>query len=246
MVRNWWKQITDRVGHREAELTEMSETSPIEEPLPAPELKPAEDPMNTNDDQPGTFTRWIQKRQAETYTEQFAAISKELLAMLEKLRESSQSQESKLEVIAKNHDQSVTLLDRQSKSLDDLLTEIKRLNAGTDRLILALEALPKSIRQQVEKLTALEDQLQSDGQTDRALLSSMDTLSRNVAVMARFAETEKANREEFAKGLSQQIQPLVDLGKRQQKFNRISLIFTSIIAVVLLTLLVLYLKDILS
>jgi hypothetical protein len=247
MVKNWWKEITDRLGHKEDEMTDVSETSPAEPPLPQPDLKPAEEPMNTDGDQPGTFSRWIQKRQTESNTpEQLSAISKELTALLEKISESSLSQENKLEVIAKNHDQSVNLLDRQGKSLDDLLAEIKRLNAGTDRLILALEALPKSIRQQMEKLTALEDQLQSDGQTDRALLSSMDTLGKNVAVMARFAETEKANREEFAKGLSEQIQPLVDLGKRQQKFNRISLIFTSIIAVVLLTLLVFYVKDILS
>jgi chromosome segregation ATPase len=203
--------------------------------------------MNTDGDQQGTFTRWIQKRQVETSSaEQLSAMTKEFSAILEKLNQTMLGQDEKLGQIARNHDQSVNLLDRQGKSLDDLLAEIKRLNSGTDRLITALEALPKSIRQQMEKLTALEDQLQSDGQTDRALLSSMDTLGRNVGVLARYAETQQANREEFAKGLNQQIQPLVDLGKRQQKFNRITLIFTSIIAIALLAFLAFYVKNIFS
>jgi uncharacterized protein HemY len=61
--------------------------------------------------------------------------------------------------------------------------------------------------------------------------------------MTRFAETQQANREEFAKGINQQIQPLIDVAKRQAKFNRISLVLTLIIAVALLVMLGLYMKD---
>jgi chromosome segregation ATPase len=240
MSKTWWKQIADRVGHKDEE---GGEAEAFESPLP--ELKDEPMSLNTDGDQPGAFARWIQRRQLESGADQMMEAGKAMTESLEKILESSQAQNEKLERVAKHQEQSVNLLDRQGKTLEEMVTEIKQVSSSMDRLIAALEALPKSTREQGDKLSAIEEQLQSDGQTDRALLTSMDTLGRNVAALARYAETQQANREEFTQGLTQQIRPMIDLAKRQAKFNRITLVFTSIIAVALLAFLALYIKNML-
>jgi hypothetical protein len=51
--------------------------------------------------------------------------------------------------------------------------------------------------------------------------------------MARYAETQQAIREDFVKGLNQQIQPLIEFGVQQSKFAKA----TGLTAVMALTIL---------
>jgi DNA repair ATPase RecN len=238
-MTNWWKKLTGR-GSNE---TPAHSQPPQQSAWPEPELRD-ENSLTHEEDQPGAFSRWMQRRQVESYAETVVQTNKQISLTLDQLADNSRKQEDRLAQLVQNNERSIDSIGRNGRTLEQVLSELQRLNSATERLASALEAVPKSSREQSEKLAAIEDQLQSEAQTNRALLTSMDTMGRNVASLARFAETQQANREEFAKGINEQIQPLIDVAKRQAKFNRISLVLTLIIAVALLVMLGLYLKDI--
>jgi chromosome segregation ATPase len=237
MMKNWWKQLMGRSSNDTPQAPK-----PPQCPWPEPQLRDETLPAH-EEDQPGAFSRWMQRRQVESYAETVVQTNKQITHTLEQLADNSRKQEDKLSLIVQNNERSLDSMSRNGKTLEQVLSELQRLNSATERLAAALEAVPKSSREQSEKLAAIEDQLQSEAQIDRALLTSMDTMGRNVASLTRFAETQQANREEFAKGLNQQIQPLIDVAKRQAKFNRISLVLTLIIAIALLVMLAFYMKD---
>jgi chromosome segregation ATPase len=158
--------------------------------------------------------------QLENYIEELTKTNEKLVTAVEKLAGASESQGQRFDQMAQNQDRFVSVFDRQGKVMSDLLAEMQRMTNASDHLIVALEALPKSSREQGEKLSAIEDQLQSDGQTDRALLTSLDSLGRHVAAMARYAETQQTNREELIKGFSRQLEPLAELLQAQNRFAR--------------------------
>ncbi len=243
MAKKWWQQITDKIGPKDNEL----KTDPIgpEEPMLDPNLK--ENPASPETETPGALGRWMQRRQLtpqlENCIEQLAQNQPLFLSALEKLTASIQAQTEKFQQIDRNNDRTADLIDRQGKVLEQTLAERQRVASTTDRLVGALEAVPKSTRVQAEKLSAIEDQLQSDGQTDRALLDSMEMLGRNVAALTRYAESQKTNREEMINALNRQIQPLVDLAIRRGKLAKANLVLSLVIACILLGILALYARQ---
>ncbi|MFA5863957.1 MAG: hypothetical protein WC975_04640 [Phycisphaerae bacterium] len=239
MVKKWWKQVTDRIGNKdfEPELSDSANELNVESELKIHTEEPQED-TDTDPGTPGAIGRWMQRRQlsllTESSIEQMTQTNEKLVSTLDKLSQGFDNQSQNLLQMAQNQDKHVTLMDRHGKILEQMLSEVQRLTSTTDRLSGALEAVPKSSREQSEKLSAIEDQLQSDNQTDRALLRTMDTLGRHVASLARYAEIQQANREEFAKGLALQIQPIIDLVRQQSNYAKINFALTVIIALTLL------------
>jgi hypothetical protein len=241
MAKKWWKQVTDRIGNKD---TEPQLADSADELNMGSELKiHTEEPQSDTDADPGTpgaIGRWMQRRQLspqnESSIEQMTQNNEKLVSALDKLTQGFEAQGQNLLQMAQNQDKHVALMDRHGKILEQMLSEVQRLTSTTDHLIGALEAVPKSSREQSEKLSAIEDQLQSDNQTDRALLKIMDTLGRHVASLARYAEIQQANREEFAKGLSLQIQPIIDLVRQQSNYAKINFGLTLIIAMILLSI----------
>ena len=234
MIQDWWKRVKDRLQSRPAA---PGTEAPSDDLWVEPDLN--KDPaVATEPETPGALGRWIQRRhlalQAEQFAEQLNQTNEKLLAAVEKLHQASQDGNARLQDLIRNQDQFIGIIDRHGKAIEQMGMEMQRLTAAADQLTAALEALPKSSREQAEKLSAIEDQLQSDDQVDRALLGSMDTLGRNVAALARFAETQQAGREEFAKNLAQQIQPLIDFSRRQGRIAKIGMTLGVLILLALL------------
>jgi len=130
------------------------------------------------------------------------------------------------------------LLRENSALLEQMIAELKKLTSISERFIQAMEALPKSSREQSERLSAIEDQLQFEGQTDRALLTNLDTLGKNVASLARFAETQQSAQGEFVKNIQQQFEPVIEIIKKQNRFAAM-ILTSSVIVIILLVILVL-------
>ncbi len=239
MAKNWWKQMTDRIRGKSSDSDVLKPVDDL--PLDAANNLPADlkdQPDDAESGPGGPIGRWMLRRQistqVENYIEQFTQTSEKLTAALEKISQASLAHDRQLDQLSRNQDKFVTVLDRHGNILETMLQEIQRLTAAADRLAIAIEAVPKSSREQAEKLSAIEDQLQSDGQTDRALLTSIDSLGRHVASMARYAETQQAIREDFVKGLNQQIQPLIEFGVQQSKFAKANLVMTAVMALTIL------------
>ncbi len=223
MEIKWWSKIVDRLQGQKAD-PELKAEEPVREPLLQGQMSELRELAETDPAGPGAISRWMQRRQftgqLENYIEELAKTNEKLVSALEKLTEASENQGQRFDQMSQNQEKFVSILDRQGKVMGDLLAEMQRMTNASDHLIVALEALPKSSREQAEKLSAIEDQLQSDGQTDRALLTSLDSLGRHVAAMARYAETQQSHREELIKGFNQQLEPLAELLKAQNRFAK--------------------------
>lgn len=237
MEKNWWNKMVDRwqgkVGDPNPKAPEPPETLILQG-----QTSDLRDLAETDPAGPGAISRWMQRRPlaapVESYIEELTRTNEKLVSALEKLTQAAETQGLRFEQMAGNQDKFVSVLDRQGKGMTDLLTEMQRLTTAADHLILALEALPKSSREQAEKLSAIEDQLQSDGQTDRALLTSLDSLGRHVAAMARYADTQQSHREELIKGFHQQLAPLAELLTAQNRFAKWNFSFMVILILVIL------------
>jgi hypothetical protein len=221
MEKKWWNKIVEQLKGSQPEPSPTTE-SPAPDLLLQGQTSDLGELAETDPAGPGAISRWMQRRQltgqVENYIEELAKTNEKLVSALEKLTQAAETQGLRFERMAQNQDKFVSVLERQGKGMNDMLTEMQRLTSAADHLIGALEALPKSSRDQAEKLSAIEDQLQSDGQTDRALLTSLDSLGRHVAAMARFAETQQSHREELIKGFNLHLQPLAELLKAQNRF----------------------------
>ncbi len=130
------------------------------------------------------------------------------------------------------------LLENNSKSLNQMIGELQKLTSVSERFIYAMEALPKSSREQSEKLSAIEEQLQYEGQTDKALLTNIDILGKNVASLTRFAETQQSANEEFIKNIREQFEPLMKIISKQNRFAAM-ILASSVIIIILLAILIL-------
>ncbi len=130
------------------------------------------------------------------------------------------------------------LLKHNSELLEQMISELSKLTSISERFIYAMEALPKSSREQSERLSAIEDQLQYEGQTDKALLTNLDMLGKNVASLTRFAETQQVAQEQFIKNLQQQFEPLMHIINKQNRFVAMML-GSSVIIIILLGILIL-------
>lgn len=222
-TKNWWTRVKEWSQNRESEMgaTELPADLVLDSPLKAP----AEEAKDGEGEATGPLARWMQRRQTaaqlETGLEQLVQGNERLASALEKFTQAAELNARKFDELARNQERFGDLFDRQSKAQEQTLAEIQRLTAVADRFAAALEAVPKSTREQAERLSAIEEHLQSEGQTDRALLASMDTLGRHVAAMARQAETRPAvNPDEVVQILIRQVQPLVDVTREQIRWSK--------------------------
>jgi len=155
-----------------------------------------DDPAGQQEDteHPSKLTQWFRRKEALPGLEPLADKPPEerspLDRTLERLSEYLETQRSVSGEIARAVTALPTLGEQQTRQLEQIRTQIDRLSQATETLTAALEALPKSTREQSEKLSLIEDQLQTEGQTDRAVLDSLDNIGRHVAAMVRLTENQ--------------------------------------------------------
>jgi ABC-type transporter Mla subunit MlaD len=234
-TRNWWTRVREWGQTRDADA---KADAPPEELLLEPSAKePPEEAKSEESEGTGPLARWMQRRQSaaqlEAGLEQLVQGNDRLAGALEKFTQAAEQNARKLDAINENQDRFVTMLDRHGKLLEQMVAEVQRLTAVADRFSAALEAVPKSTREQSEKLGAIEDQLQSGSQTDQALLQSMDTLGRHVAALVRHAESQPATHpDEGIRELIRHVQPLAELAAEQNRTARRTFVLAAIIALV--------------
>jgi small-conductance mechanosensitive channel len=233
-MKQFLNDVLRKIGRKPSE----KDVSDSPKKTPEPEL--TEDDNANEGDVSGGFAKWMQRRpffsQFDSYMNQFNQVQEKLLSVLEKLKGISEDSLHKLNLIPQHQQQFVSQLDRQGKTLEDMLSEIQKMSINTDRLIAALEAVPKSSREQSEKLSAIEDQLQSDGQTDRELLASMNSLGQNLASLVRHVENENIRLEKSKVEFSAQIQPLIDVSTQSAKWMKVNIVLLVIIVLLMIGL----------
>ncbi len=150
------------------------------------------------------------------------------------IRELIDKQEQHYMHLLKSMEVTQDLLARNAKALEETVVELKRLGSISDQLVRALEVIPKSNREQVEKLSAIEEQLSSESQTDKMMLTTLDNLGRNVASLARIAENLQGMQENFAKDTRILFEPMLKLVRKQGRLSSIIVALSLAILVVLI------------
>lgn len=170
----------------------------------------------------------------------------QLRQALEGLSEHLKDQQSLSEQIARVLTPLSGLTEQQTRHLEHIQEQVNRVGEVGERMLSVLQALPKSTREQSEKLATIEDQLQDESQSDRVLRESIETLGQNTGLLVRLAENQQDLLSDIHAKLETQIQQLVNLENEQRRRSRRATVVVTVLTIVYGTAILLLLAAALS
>ncbi len=189
---NLWKRLTNRRD----EAGEMPDEPGTQ----------AEGPGEPDEDSAGGWRRWFRgqelARQLEQYSGELAQVRSRIEESFNQLSEYLRSHRPISERIADSLRPMPDLIGQQLRMMEQISGKLDRMGQANEKLSSTLDALPKSYREQSEKLEMIEDQMQSHAQADRAMLENLEQLGHNLASLVRVGETQQKALEDLKEGIT--------------------------------------------